>query len=166
MPAPPYSVGKMVPISPSLPSSLTVSSGKVPGSSHFITLGAISRSAKSRTIFFNCSCSSESWKSKPFLQIVEGVPTHPFKSAPHPRHVLRALHQSQRPVRNIDKEVRKEPDNYCACCGDGQRQAHRRARMHRFCVDGLAHQHRIGNAHVIVEAHPRIKRSEEHMSEL
>src|ERR1019366_2989990 len=70
MPAPPYSTGKMVPIRPSLPNSLTVSSGKVPGSSHFITLGAISRSAKSRTIFFNCSCSSESWKSKPFLQIV------------------------------------------------------------------------------------------------
>src|SRR5271165_948431 len=67
MPAPPYSAGKIVPSSPNLPSSLMVARGKSPGSSHFITLGAISRCAKSRTIFFNCSCSSESWKSKPFL---------------------------------------------------------------------------------------------------
>src|SRR5271165_1905591 len=71
MPAPPYSTGKMVPSSPSLPSSLTVSSGNSPGSSHFMTLGAISRSANSRTIFFSCSCSSESWKSKPFLRELE-----------------------------------------------------------------------------------------------
>src|SRR5208283_4035919 len=68
MPAPPYSVGKIVPNKPSLPSSLIVARGNSPGSSHFMTLGAISRSAKSRTIFFSCSCSSESWKSKPFLR--------------------------------------------------------------------------------------------------
>src|ERR1035441_454526 len=63
MPEPPYSTGKIVPSSPSLPSSFTVSSGNSLASSHFMTLGAISRSANSRTIFFNCSCSSESWKS-------------------------------------------------------------------------------------------------------
>src|SRR5215467_6677279 len=64
MPAPPYSTGKTVPISPSLPSSLIVASGNSPASSHFITCGAISRSANSRTLFFSCSCSSLSWKSK------------------------------------------------------------------------------------------------------
>src|SRR5208283_1671456 len=70
MPAPPYSVGKIVPNRPSLPSSLMVARGNSPGSSHFMTLGAISRSAKSRTIFFSCSCSSESWKSKLFLRVL------------------------------------------------------------------------------------------------
>src|SRR5215469_9209384 len=64
MPAPPYSWGNTVPISPSLPSSLTVASGKSPFSSHSMTCGLISRSANSRTLFFNCSCSSFSWKSK------------------------------------------------------------------------------------------------------
>src|SRR5664279_563586 len=63
MPEPPYSAGNIVPSRPSFPSSLTVSSGNSLASSHFMTLGAISRSANSRTIFFNCSCSSESWKS-------------------------------------------------------------------------------------------------------
>src|SRR5215467_4789658 len=64
MPAPPYSVGKMIPSSPSLPSSLIVANGNSPASSHFITLGRISRSANSRTLFCRCSCSSFSWKSK------------------------------------------------------------------------------------------------------
>src|SRR6266851_3374504 len=64
MPAPPYSGGKTIPSRPSWPSSLTVASGKTPASSHFMTLGAISRSANSRTLFFSCSCSSLSWKSK------------------------------------------------------------------------------------------------------
>src|SRR3974377_868811 len=63
MPEPPYSVGKTVPSSPSLPSSLTITIGKSLASCHFMTRGPISRSANSRTIFFNCSCSSESWKS-------------------------------------------------------------------------------------------------------
>src|SRR5579864_2094380 len=64
MPAPPYSGGKTVPSRPSLPSSLIVDRGKSPASSHFITLGAISRSANSRTVFLSCCCSSFSRKSK------------------------------------------------------------------------------------------------------
>src|SRR5437016_13757709 len=64
MPAPPYSGGKIIPRKPSLPSSLMVAIGKSPASSHVMTLGLISRSANSRTLFFNCSCSSFSWKSK------------------------------------------------------------------------------------------------------
>src|SRR6266567_847413 len=63
IPAPPSSAGNTMPISPSLPSSLTVESGKSPASSHLRTCGAISRSANSRTLFFSCSCSSFSWKS-------------------------------------------------------------------------------------------------------
>src|SRR5271156_2768639 len=64
MPAPPYSGGKIMPISPSLPSSLTVVSGNSQASSHRMTFGAISRWANSRTVFFKCSCSSFNWKSK------------------------------------------------------------------------------------------------------
>src|SRR5208282_2505581 len=64
MPAPPYSGGKIVPIRPSLPSSLIVDRGNSQASSHFMTFGAISRWANSRTVFFRCSCSSLSWKSK------------------------------------------------------------------------------------------------------
>src|SRR5579864_9163902 len=64
MPAPPYSGGKIIPSIPSLPSSLMVASGNSPASSHFMTLGLISRSANSRTLFFSCSCSSFSRKSK------------------------------------------------------------------------------------------------------
>src|SRR5580658_7989775 len=64
MPAPPYSDGKTVPNRPSLPSSLMVASGNSLASSHVITLGAISRSANWRTLFFSCCCSSFSWKSK------------------------------------------------------------------------------------------------------
>src|SRR6266403_3601277 len=64
MPAPPYSAGKMEPMRPSLPISFTVSAGKCEPSSHFMTLGAISRSANSRTLFFKCNCSSLRWKSK------------------------------------------------------------------------------------------------------
>src|SRR5438552_14140064 len=64
MPAPPSSAGKIIPISPSLPNSLTVASGYSPASSHFMTCGAISRAAKSRTLRRKCCCSSLSWKSK------------------------------------------------------------------------------------------------------
>src|SRR5271157_2834572 len=64
MPAPPYSGGKIAPIRPSLPSSLIVARGNSAASSHFMMLGAISRSANSRTLFFRWSCSSLSWKSK------------------------------------------------------------------------------------------------------
>src|SRR6476620_4626883 len=63
IPAPPYSGGKIVPNNPSLPNSLIVSSGNSLASSHFMTLGAISRSANSRTDFLSWSCSSLSWKS-------------------------------------------------------------------------------------------------------
>src|SRR5438132_108050 len=63
IPAPPSSAGNTTPISPSLPSSLIVASGKSPASSHLRTLGPISRSANSRTLFLSCSCSSFSWKS-------------------------------------------------------------------------------------------------------
>src|SRR5207245_7193906 len=54
MPAPPSSAGKTTPIRPSLPSSLIVENGKSPASSHLRTLGAISRSANSRTLFLDC----------------------------------------------------------------------------------------------------------------
>src|SRR5438105_1127458 len=64
MPAPPSSAGKIIPIRPSLPNSLTVASGYSPASSHFMTCGAISRAAKSRTLRRKCCCSSLSWKSK------------------------------------------------------------------------------------------------------
>src|SRR5438477_4511984 len=64
IPAPPSSAGKMIPIRPSLPNSLTVASGYSPASSHFMTCGAISRAAKSRTLRRKCCCSSLSWKSK------------------------------------------------------------------------------------------------------
>src|ERR1017187_239137 len=64
IPAPPYSGGKIVPIRPSFPSSLIVASGNSQASSHFMTFGAISRSANSRTLFLRCSCSSFNWKSK------------------------------------------------------------------------------------------------------
>ena len=64
MPAPPYSGGKIIPISPSLPSSLIVASGNSEASSQRMTCGAISRSANSRTVFLSCSCSSFNWKSK------------------------------------------------------------------------------------------------------
>src|ERR1039457_268759 len=67
MPAPPYSGGKIVPSRPSLPSSLIVASGNSQASSQRMTFGAISRSANSRTVFFNCSCSSFNWKSKDTL---------------------------------------------------------------------------------------------------
>src|ERR1700680_3420569 len=66
IPAPPKSCGKMTPINPSLPSSLIVESGNSPASSHLRTLGAISRSANSRTLFLSCSSSSLSWKSKSY----------------------------------------------------------------------------------------------------
>src|SRR5215471_3641382 len=69
MPEPPYSEGKTIPSRPSLPNSLMTASGNSLASSHFMTLGAISRSANSRTIFFSCSCSSESWKSKARLHV-------------------------------------------------------------------------------------------------
>src|ERR1700761_4756593 len=62
-PAPPYSAGKIMPSTPMRPSSLIVSKGKWLASSHFITLGRISRSANSRMDFLSCSCSSVSWKS-------------------------------------------------------------------------------------------------------
>ncbi len=45
------STGKMTPIKPSLPSCFTTSAGNSLASSHRMTLGAISRWAKSRTIF-------------------------------------------------------------------------------------------------------------------
>src|SRR6266700_6123258 len=63
IPAPPSSAGNTTPSRPSLPSSLTVASGKSPASSHLRTCGAISRSANWRTLFLSCSCSSLSWKS-------------------------------------------------------------------------------------------------------
>src|SRR6185437_14610996 len=63
MPAPPYSAGNTIPISPSLPSSFTVAKGNSLASSHFITLGAISCSANSRTLFLSWFCSSFSRKS-------------------------------------------------------------------------------------------------------
>src|ERR1700692_456468 len=73
MPAPPYSGGKMMPSSPSLPSSLIVARGNSLASSHFITFGATSRSANSRTVFLRCSCSSFNWKSTCLLATFNGA---------------------------------------------------------------------------------------------
>src|SRR5271157_5437151 len=73
-------------------------------------------------------------------------------SAQQRRHVLRAFHQSQRPVRRVDEEVGEETNPNRAGGGDGQRQAHCRPGVHGLGVDGLAHQHGAGAAHVVVEA--------------
>ena len=59
-PTPPYSSGAVRPISPSLPICRTTSTGKWWSRSHWAAWGAISASAKSRTLRRNSSCSRDS----------------------------------------------------------------------------------------------------------
>ena len=60
--APPYCSGAVSPNSPSEPILCTTSTGKWWSRSHCAACGAISFSAKSRTVRRNCSWSSESSK--------------------------------------------------------------------------------------------------------
>ena len=60
--APPYSSGAVSPNSPSWPIFCTTSTGKWCSRSHWPACGAISFSAKSRTVRRNCSCSGDSSK--------------------------------------------------------------------------------------------------------
>ena len=62
MPAPPNSSGAVRPISPRAPIFWTTSVGKWWSRSHCAAWGAISASAKSRTLRRNCSCSGDSSK--------------------------------------------------------------------------------------------------------
>src|SRR5208337_4901676 len=119
MPALPYSVGKIVPISPSLPSSLMVTRGNSAGSSHFITLGAISRSAKSRTIFFKCSCSSESWKSKPGLRVpnVRRRPQRPPRTKPKQAIITHRMEGDEIANSNCLSPLRIDEGQQFVCAG-------------------------------------------------
>ena len=60
--APPYSSGAVRPNRPSWPIFCTTSTGKWCSRSHVPAWGAISFSAKSRTVRRNCSCSGDSSK--------------------------------------------------------------------------------------------------------